>query len=199
MELGNWTFGISRGEVHVPRGAGYEELLNELFESIDKEYNESTMGYGFDFSNDTFETHPYYWGECTCGYEQLEYEWSENNKHKEDCYQIAYKKLTDEYSYKIPKKLVKKLCTKYNIYYNRGIGSAIHCTCNHSEEWLKFLENNDHKNSCPIIRSNFHYKPTGYELMWYKYPLRDSYASEELSLIEFAKMIENCINSIGRS
>ena len=200
MELGNWIFGVSRGEVPILRGAGYETLLNELFEAVDKEHNKNTMGYGFDFENDTFEIHPYYWGDCPCGYEKLEYEWYENNKHKEDCYQTIYRKLEKEYEsiLKIPKKKVKELCIKYGIYYNRGIGSAIHCTCDYSKNWHKFLESNGHKKDCLMVRPNFLYKSTGYELMWYKYPLRDSYASEELSLIKFTNMIKDCINSIER-
>jgi hypothetical protein len=211
MELGNMAFGISRGEVPVFRDAGYEELLDKLFDFIvkylnkGKDYSKEAIafnsGYGIDFENDTFEIHPYYWGDCTCGYEKLEYQWSEDNEHIDECYRVEYHNLSEEYGgiLKIPKKKVKELCTDYGIYYNRGIGCAIHCTCSYKKRWNKFLESNNHKKDCPIVRPNFLYKPNGYELKWYKYPLRDSYASEELSLIEFTKMIEDCINSIERS
>lgn len=40
--------------------------------------------------------------------------------------------------------------------------------------------------------ANFIYFPTGYELRWYKCPLRDSYASQELSYKEFKKMLREC-------
>lgn len=45
-------------------------------------------------------------------------------------------------------------------------------------------------------RPNFTFKPTGYELRWYKYILRDSYASKYLSLDEFGLMIDACIESL---
>ena len=43
---------------------------------------------------------------------------------------------------------------------------------------------------------NFIYKPTGYEIQWYKYPLRDAYANKKLTYSEFAQIIDDCINSI---
>lgn len=39
---------------------------------------------------------------------------------------------------------------------------------------------------------NFVYKPTGYELQWYKYPMRDSYANKNLTLEEFMDILEKC-------
>ena len=45
-------------------------------------------------------------------------------------------------------------------------------------------------------KPNFIYYPTGYELRWYKYPLRDSYANKDLSFMEFADMIEKCVRYI---
>ena len=62
-ELGNMIFGHSRGEYHIKRHSGFEELLNELFDAIDSKRNEQTMGYGFNFENDTFYVHPYCWCE----------------------------------------------------------------------------------------------------------------------------------------
>lgn len=46
------------------------------------------------------------------------------------------------------------------------------------------------------ILPNFVYKPIGYELRWYKYPLRDSYANINLTQDEFKKMISSCIKSV---
>jgi hypothetical protein len=42
-------------------------------------------------------------------------------------------------------------------------------------------------------RPNFTYKPLGYELMWYKHPLRDSYANQSLTWEEFQMVIDDCI------
>jgi hypothetical protein len=44
-----------------------------------------SYGYGQDFSNDVFEMHPYWWGDCTCGAG----DWSEEGQpapvHKPEC------------------------------------------------------------------------------------------------------------------
>jgi len=57
----------------------------------------------------------------------------------------------------------------------------------------------DEDPNCPHHLPNFLYKPTGYELRWYKHPLRDSYANQKLSHSEFSQMIEACIASLGKS
>ena len=43
---------------------------------------------------------------------------------------------------------------------------------------------------------NFRYKPTGFELHWYKYPLRDSYCNKNITYGEYCDMIEKCIASL---
>jgi hypothetical protein len=45
---------------------------------------------------------------------------------------------------------------------------------------------------------NFVFKATGYSLQWYKYPLRDAYASFELSFEDFVTMLKTCLNSIKK-
>ena len=87
MELGNLVFGHSRGEYPVPRtDFYYYNQLFRLFEAIDPKYDHS---YGLEFENEVFSTFPYYWGDCTCGYDKREAKWSERNKHRENCYQTA--------------------------------------------------------------------------------------------------------------
>ena len=128
MELGNMMFGNSRGEVPVPRGAGYEDELIRLFEAY--AFNDSMLHYGPEFENDVFEVHPYWWGGCTCGADE-QYDWPE---HTADCKEVV---------------------------------------------------------------PNFWYKPTDYQLQFYKYPLRDAYANRAVSLREFAAIIDACIESLG--
>ena len=43
---------------------------------------------------------------------------------------------------------------------------------------------------------NFVYKPTGYSISWYKYPLRDAYASADITEDEFGEMLEKCEESL---
>ena len=51
-----------------------------------------------------------------------------------------------------------------------------------------YLEYGDER----MLQPNFHYKPTGFKLQWYKYPLRSPQANMEISNDEFKAMIEDC-------
>ena len=46
-------------------------------------------------------------------------------------------------------------------------------------------------------KPNFVYKPTGYEIDWYKYPFRDSYSNFDITEKEFIEIIENCLKSVS--
>lgn len=118
MELGNMVMGHSRGEVELPRGDGYADMLIELVMKLPG--GEDACGYGVHFSNDVFEMHPYCWCE------------------KDECPQ-----------------------------------------CGTGEQF------------------NFLYKPTGYGINWYKYILRDAYATEEMTLRSFSEMMGACIDSLS--
>ena len=43
-----------------------------------------------------------------------------------------------------------------------------------------------------VKRPNFLYKPTGFEIRWYKYPFRDSYANRSFTLGEFKDILDRC-------
>lgn len=43
---------------------------------------------------------------------------------------------------------------------------------------------------------NFVYKPTGLEINWYKYPLRDSYMSQDLTLEQLSEILDKCLQSV---
>lgn len=45
-------------------------------------------------------------------------------------------------------------------------------------------------------RPNFIYKPTDFSISWYKYPLRDSYSNQKISLKEFKKILQHCRDSL---
>ena len=42
---------------------------------------------------------------------------------------------------------------------------------------------------------NFVHKPTGLEIQWYKYPLRDSYSNIELTKDMLIKIMDSCVAS----
>jgi hypothetical protein len=123
MELGNFCFGNSRGNVPLDRDERFEGPLFTLLE----ECCGDTRG-GSGFENDTFKVMPYYWGDCVCGQ-------------------------NDE-------------------------------------------ELGGHADACPIDKPNFLHKPTGYEIQWYKYPLRDSYANRAITPVEFLRIVFNCLESL---
>ena len=43
---------------------------------------------------------------------------------------------------------------------------------------------------------NFIYKPDGFRMCWYKYPLRSCYANRSISFDEFEKMVDACVKSL---
>lgn len=187
MELGNICFGNSRGRYECPRiwqdrfhifldDAGFDSYGNK------NDYDD------FIWSNDVFKVMPYYWGDCECGFEDLEWKWSEENNHDEDCYQIKYEEISSN------DKEVKKLCKEYDLTYPRG--SAVHCTCTHTQRWEKFLNENDHKEDCMVIQPNFVHFNTGFQIEWYKYPLRDSYMNMDIDKQFLKEVIKDCMNSI---
>lgn len=43
---------------------------------------------------------------------------------------------------------------------------------------------------------NFVYKPLGLEINWYKYPMRDAYSNQDISIKEFVKILKDCADSL---
>lgn len=245
MELGNMIFGNSRGQFELPRQKGFEDELIRLFATIAPSENSFERSYGADFENETFLTFPYYWGDCTCGYEENEAEWCDSHSHAEGCYQTIVKREIDAYDksigYSSPESLFdpnhfkvdeqplemdgvamgtsmmimpkngkdsqrlyqlheknrnrvyKKWCKHFGLTYPGGC--AVHCTCDYQTGWHAWSEANSHTAECLLTRPNFLYKPTGFEIQWYKYPLRDAYSSQQVTLPEFIKIIDDCIAS----
>lgn len=46
-------------------------------------------------------------------------------------------------------------------------------------------------------KPNFIYKPTGFKMAWYKYPLRSCFANRGITFDEFEKMVGACVESLG--
>lgn len=201
MELGNMLFGNSRGRFEIERGEGFEDELFRLLVIISPD----NYTYADEFENYIFHVFPYYWGDCTCGYEKAEREFCEKTKHEDGCYHIQYDSLPDDFSSKYKEselwreKYLKPLYKKFG-FDTEGTdwwyGCAVRCTCSYEKKWEKFFDEYSHKKDCPIVKPNFLYKPTNFEIKWYKYPLRDSYMNQDISLDEFRKIIDSCIESL---
>ena len=206
MELGNMCFGNSRGEFEFPRE--WQDRFHLLLEDAGFDgYGYRAGNSGTIWQNDTFLVMPYYWGDCTCGYDDLEASWSAANKHTENCYMSDYKTLTDwfeelglkEYgkdSIKCKEKRMM-LCAAHGIDWNDGFGSAMHCTCDYKRKWEEFASKNGHTDSCMLTKPNFLHKPSGLSIKWYKYPLRDAYMNKAISKDQFKKIIADCIRSVA--
>lgn len=220
MELGNMLFGNSRGQHPVPRD--WEDELYRLFKEIEKQDRKFNNYPYQEYENDVFHIFPYYWGDCTCGFEEIEYEIAGELEHRPDCYQTRLReeklkkgfvkeKFEDielisrpkngSYSYwnNIDEKIRKRLCTEFDLPFPDG--SAVHCTCDYSERYKqKLIEKGypeGHLSTCPTTWPNFKYKPMGFEIQWYKHPFRDAYMNMNISLSEFSKIINNCVESVG--
>lgn len=66
------------------------------------------------------------------------------------------------------------------------------CTCGAEEN-----NNECHAPDCALVLPNFLYKPTRFEIQWYKYPFRDSYMNQNLSQKEILNIFDKCAESIG--
>ena len=43
---------------------------------------------------------------------------------------------------------------------------------------------------------NFEFKPTGFTISWYKYPMRNAFASDNISTEEFLEILKECEKSM---
>lgn len=140
-------------------------------------------GYGCEYENDVFEMHPFWWGDCECGFDARDCEWTESHPHADDCYQSE---LDRRGGYGAAETLAKEWGLSY-------YGCAVHCTCGHKEAYQAWRKENDHDPKCAIVRPNFRHKSSGSEVRWYKYIGRDN----EVDLHdEWSKIMSECEGSI---
>ena len=66
------------------------------------------------------------------------------------------------------------------------------CSCGTEDE-----ENGDmnceHDENCDLLKPNFLYKPTGFKLYWYKYPMRGSTMLPGITTAQFMEIILDCL------
>ena len=46
---------------------------------------------------------------------------------------------------------------------------------------------------------NFVYKPTGLEIRWYKYPMRDAYSNQDIAIEDFKAILKSCQDSLAKT
>jgi hypothetical protein len=221
MEIGNLVFGHSRGEYSMDRDGDWESELAALFHRIDP--NSEVPDFEndvFAVRRYWWGDCECGWEEFSGGKKES---WHKENCHAPNCYKSLVKKdliergwAEDRFgvlenqrekdtrkSHSEKDSIEKKWCRRLGLTYPDGC--AVHCTCDYDDKWGKFVAevvsefgggDEGHKKTCPIVLPNFLYKPTGFEIRWYKYPLRDSYKNQDIGLKDFVKIIDHCIRSL---
>jgi hypothetical protein len=123
-------------------------------------------GYGIDYETDVFEMHRFWWGDCECGWRQKETAWLDGHDHADTCYQTELERrgaFDDHRSGPFDYETVAK---EWGL---PEVGCAIHCTCDRDPRYAAWMTAHPHPKTCPEVRPNFRYKPTGAEVEWYKW------------------------------
>lgn len=190
----------------IKRENGYEEILDTVVTRITgiEHFKHHT---GCSFVNDTFEIHPYYFGQCLCSYGKQYQEFIKENPHKDDCFMVELNILNEAFKkhplYRNNNKLKaeraneeRRLCIAHKIDYKEGKNLSEVCNCGVQEKF-KALQLT-HEDTCPIIKPNFWYKNSDnpIKIFWYKTYFRDAYCTKDLKLEEFKQIIGICLNSI---
>jgi hypothetical protein len=153
------------------------------------------FGYGVEFENDTFEMHPFYWGECECGYDDRREQWERANRCAADCYgerldaarreaglriftrdesgdlvEVPGIERSYEETRALEAAIYEKLLAEFQL---PEFGCAVHCTCGNRSEFIRFLDANPHDPRCGVVLPNFWFKPGGCGYNWYKWIGRD--------------------------
>lgn len=168
MELGNLLFGNSRGTYPVPRVPRFKAGIERLCEAVNA-YRATVQGVAYDESI-TPDVPTF----DTPVFALRPYYWGECTCS----YGPAEYAWEDAHSH-------TAACA--------GMGA---CDCGYEAAWREFIAVHDHAPDCALVLPNFHYKPEDYRLSWYKYPLRDAYASHNLTPAQFETLVDACLASL---
>lgn len=137
----------------------------------------------------------YYWGECDCGGDERLSKWAE--VHDDACYQTDYYKLPEKVRHDFSGKkdaIVKALCEKHGIPWRNGIGSAVHCTCEHDKLWARFSAQNGCTAQCSTVLPNL--ASHGVEVRWYKHSGRGLSVQKPMDAEAWRTWLNETINTI---
>lgn len=208
-ELGQMAFGNPSGEFELGKLEGYTaEQLRYLTKLIHNSRQAEAVqgfiggefGYGANFRNQTFEMLPYYWGDCTCGYEDEEEGWSETHKHDPNCFSGRMKAFREELERQRYKTYSKKWVRRVDQWalengWEHGFeGSGVHCDCPRQQELEQFAGENSHAPQCPAILPNF--RCGDLEIRWYKYIGRGMSVNRQVTREELQGVFRRCEESL---
>ena len=143
----------------------------------------------------------YYRGDCTCGYDEKELDWSEDHLHSDNCFYVRRKafekKLEDEGVEPYSDKWVQKIDTwaRENGWDHGFEGSALHCDCPRQKAWEQFASKNNHDEKCPTVLPNF--RCGSIEMRWYKHIGRGMSISCKVTKEELQEAFRRCRQSLA--
>jgi hypothetical protein len=187
----------------------YSEGLYEISKALCLQNPENQMhgflggeyGYGQEFKNNVFEMHSFWWGDCTCGFDEKEDEWEESHRHSDECYQTRIQEscFADEFGYKEGHGwnqcgCERELCKEFGLSYPEG--SLVHCTCTKETEYKIWRKDNNHSDLCKLFLPNFKHYASGLEISWYKYIGRGMESNIEMGYLEWLNILRECLLSI---
>src|SRR3989338_4395231 len=200
--LGQLVFGNAHGEFDLGTNTRYaSDGLYRISEALASRSPDAqahgilggAFGYGQDFKNGTFEMHPYWWGDCTCGFDEKDATWSEMYPHAASCFFNQYHLEDDRLdsagvSFDERSNLMTKWA-KTNGYADAPRGMAVYCDCGLGQEYEKWRKSNDHAPDCKEVLPNF--RCDNLEIRWYKYIGRGMSVNREVSRKELREIFEN--------
>lgn len=155
---------------------------------------------GYNAETPVFVSRNYYWGDCTCGHEDAEDQWDADHPHGLGCFHLRYQaEQANLKAMRLDFEQQHDRLTKWavaNGYPDAPIGMAFHCDCGKQTAREAWYQAHPHPATCPTQLPNFVYKPTGFEVSWYKYPFRGATANREISRQELKAMVDDCIASL---
>lgn len=201
------------GKVSAARVGDDLRHLTEVLDNAGSEKSGGLLGgvygYGCDYENDVFEMHPFWWGDCECGFDALEAEWEDAHDHESSCYQAVIRQRgfldfddprRDDLTYEEREKhngdIVAAVCAEMGLdpYY----GSYVHCACSHDQAWKTWRGEHDHDPKCGVVRPNFLHKKSGVRVDWYKYIGR-SMEAPDVDRVEWQRIMDEALDSVPES
>lgn len=191
--------------------ADYSDGLYELTRVLDETTGESIggglggdHGYGQEYVNDVFEMHPFWWGDCTCGFDKKEALWEDEHGHAKDCYQtILHESCYVDWGASFDRKpghgwkectCEQDLCAEMGLTYPDG--AAIHCTCTYDADYREWAKEVQHADDCFFTRPNFRHFKSGLEVWWYKYIGRSMESKNDVTYLEWLDILKECMLSV---
>ena len=144
-------------------------MIMELLKLIDPE---QASCHAFDFENEVFEVHPYWWGDCTCDFHRHETRFRRTHPHAANC---RYKRM--RHAYLKSEMMVYCDCRVQDQYYN----------------WLD-VEGHCHSPDCRLVLPNF--RCGDITIYWYKNIGRGMSCDREVTRQELEDMFQRCFESL---